>query len=281
MSDTTIKALEAGVGGTDLAAVLFNQGGVNVKAAKSVIIDVNGNPIDYSALSVKGPGAAANAQRVHLSDEVLAALEQIQAIVDFTKVNGAAHSAGNPLFVDLTDRIARILGTAKAQQDGNWTVGLDAASLAALESISVQNFPTNQAVNLASGPGTSPATPAFMARVADDLCVNATGAAAAALTATLPAVAGQFHYIDAIEITLYSTAARTGAATPITVTSTNLPGNPTWPFETAGAIGTAIRYALTANAHLKSAVVNTATTIVCPAVTGGLWNVKVIYRAAA
>lgn len=182
---------------------------------------------------------------------------------------------GGSLTVDGT--ITANQGTAGASP---WPVSDGGGSLTVDGTVSVGNFPANQPVNLASGPGTSVASPAFMARVPDDLCVNATGAAAAAVTLTIPGVVGQFHYIDSIEITLYSTAARTGAAAPITVTTTNLPGNPTWPFETAGAIGTAIRYSLSANAHIKSASAGANTTIVCPAVTGGLWNVKVFYRTA-
>jgi hypothetical protein len=114
--------------------------------------------------------------------------------------------------------------------------------------------------------------------VANDLGVTAVGAAAAAVTLTIPAVASQFHYIDSIEITLYSTAARTGNATPITCTTTNLSGNPAYTFATAGAIGTEnTRQLNNANRPIKSSVVNTATTIVCPAVTGGLWRMNVRY----
>ncbi len=324
MTDAVLKAVEA-VAGTDLGAIQVLQGTTPVKIAKSTIVDVNGNPISFAVLDVVGPGPAAAAQRVHLSNEALAALEQITATVsgpialdsatlaaletinignfpasqgvNLTQVNGAAHSGGNPLFADITDRIARILGTAKAQQDGSWTVALDAPTLAALETISVGNFPTNQAVNIASGAGTAAATPLFSQEVVGgaavsitnpvptrnvpaDLAVQAQGAAAAAVTLTIPAAgAGLFHYIDVIEIHLYSTAARTGAAAPVSVSSTNLPGNMTTLFPTAGAIGTIDRYAYSGDRPIKSAAANTATTIVCPAVTGGLWHVKVVYSA--
>lgn len=114
--------------------------------------------------------------------------------------------------------------------------------------------------------------------LATNLGVTAVGAANAAVTLTIPAVASQFHYIDSIEITLYSTAARTGNATPITCTTTNLSGNPAYTWATAGAIGTENTKQLNnANRPIKSSVVNTATTIVCPAVTGGLWRMNVRY----
>jgi hypothetical protein len=109
------------------------------------------------------------------------------------------------------------------------------------------------------------------------LGVTAIGAAAAAVTLTLPAVAGLFHNISLIEIELYSTAARTGVAAPITVTTTNLPGSPAFLFSTAAAIGTIDRVVLAPAVAMQSTAPNVATTIVCPAVTGGIWRVNVQY----
>ena len=112
------------------------------------------------------------------------------------------------------------------------------------------------------------------------LAVTALSAANTAVTATLPAVAGQFHYITFIEIVKYAAAALTGAATPVTVTTTNLPGTPAFTFTTAGAIGTSERDIYNPNKAIKAAAVNTATTIVCPATTGVIWRVNVWYVAA-
>lgn len=122
----------------------------------------------------------------------------------------------------------------------------------------------------------------FVIEAPSTLGVNSTGAAAAAVTLTLAAPGvGLFQYVDSVEITLYNSAARTGGATPVTVTSTNLPGNPTWLFPSAGAIGTRETYSLIAEAPVKASAANTAVTIVCPAVTGGIWNVKAFYRTGA
>lgn len=112
------------------------------------------------------------------------------------------------------------------------------------------------------------------------LAVTAVGSAGSAVTLTLPAVASQFHYITHIEIEAYATAARTGGATPTTVTSTNLPGNPAWTFETAQAVGTQVTKLAEPSMPLRSSVVNTATTIVCPATTSVIWRVNVWYRTA-
>ena len=98
---------------------------------------------------------------------------------------------------------------------------------------------------------------------------------------TLPAVASLKHYITFIEITAYSTAARTGGATPVVVTTTNLPGTPAYTFATAAAIGATDRYMVTPATAIVSSTANTATTIVCPLTTGVIWRVNVHYYTEA
>lgn len=119
------------------------------------------------------------------------------------------------------------------------------------------------------------------APISNLLGVSVTGVTGASVTLTLPAVAGLFHYIDSIEVSLYSTAARTGVATPILVTTTNLPGNSVSTWATSAAIGQCdTRQLNDATLSIKSSIANTATTFVAPAVTGGLWRMNVIYNAA-
>ncbi len=110
-----------------------------------------------------------------------------------------------------------------------------------------------------------------------NLAVTATGAAGAAVTLTLPAEVGRFHSILHLTITAYATAAKTGAATPIVVTSTNIIGNPQFTFQSAFAIGTSAEKVISPALPIKSAVANTATTIVCPATTNLLWRVTAFY----
>ena len=112
---------------------------------------------------------------------------------------------------------------------------------------------------------------------ASTLAVTVTAASGTAATLTLPAVAGLFHYITALDIVLYSAAARTGAAAPTVVTTTNLPGAIAFTFSTAGAIGTTDVQDLIRTTPLKSSVVNTATTIVCPIAAGGIWRITATY----
>lgn len=112
--------------------------------------------------------------------------------------------------------------------------------------------------------------------------LNANGAAAAAVTLTLPTPAtGKRHQILSLEITLYNSAARTGSATPVVVTTTNL-GGLSWRFQSAGAIGTKEVVTLTGHpgAPVTAAAEALATTIVCPATTGIIWNVNCVYTAA-
>lgn len=108
--------------------------------------------------------------------------------------------------------------------------------------------------------------------------LSATGAAAAAVTLTIPApAAGLFNLLHFLEIVMYCTLARTGGVTPTVITTTNLPGSLAFTMESAQAVGTAIREVLSMVEPLKSSVAATATTIVCPATTSVIWRVNAIY----
>jgi len=123
--------------------------------------------------------------------------------------------------------------------------------------------------------------PAVAERRGANLAVTVTVATGVAATLTLPAPgAGLFHYISLIEIELYATAARTGGATPVLVTTTNLPGSPVWDFDTGQAIGTTIRKTIQPATPIKSSVAATATTIVAPIATTGIWRITAYYFTA-
>jgi len=117
--------------------------------------------------------------------------------------------------------------------------------------------------------------------VASSLCQSATAATGVAVTATLPAVSGQFHYISMIQIKKYFTVANAASTTPLVVTTTNLPGSLAFTFgQPLGTVGTTDTDIFVPEAPLKSSVSNTSTTIVCPATTGIIWRVNVFYFAA-
>jgi hypothetical protein len=112
--------------------------------------------------------------------------------------------------------------------------------------------------------------------------VSGTAAAGAALTLTLPSPGvGLFHYIGAVEITLYATAARTGAATPVLTLATNCAALDKIAFTTAGAIGTVDRWSMAPTNPIKVAAANTATVLNLPIATGGLWAARIVYFNAA
>lgn len=113
------------------------------------------------------------------------------------------------------------------------------------------------------------------------LVVTATAATGVAVTATLPAVAAQFHYISFIEVVKYFTVANAASATPLVVTTTNIPGSLAFTFgQPLGTIGTTDRMIHAPNSPIHSTTVNTATTVVCPATVGIIWRVNVYYFAA-
>jgi hypothetical protein len=112
------------------------------------------------------------------------------------------------------------------------------------------------------------------------LAVTATGVANATVTATLPAVAGLRHYVDRIEVVRSATAALTASATPVVVTTTNLPSALALTFGSdAGGIGVDKVYKFEfGGAGLAASNVNIATTVVCPVYTGVIWRINVSYR---
>jgi hypothetical protein len=113
--------------------------------------------------------------------------------------------------------------------------------------------------------------------------ITSTAALSAALTNTVSAAGlGLFHYITRIRISKYCGAALTAAAAPSIVTTTNLATTPSFDFKTLGAQGDSeiLDLQFTGN-PLKSTTANTATTFVCPVLTGAIWKVTVFYYVGA
>lgn len=122
--------------------------------------------------------------------------------------------------------------------------------------------------------GSSPLPPA-------QLAVTALSAANAAVTATLPSVTGQFHYITTILVQRTCTAALVGTAA-LAITTTNLPGSLAFTAGNACAVGSTNNdLVLNMSSPLKSSVVTTATTIVCPAAGAAVvCRITVLYFTA-
>ena len=120
-------------------------------------------------------------------------------------------------------------------------------------------------------------------RVTTDVVTN-TGAAAAAVTLTLPAPGiGLRQYLTYLSISRINAtaAALTGAAGPLNVSTTNIPGTVIFAMSN-DALAAGVRdpwredfaYPIAATAQ------NTAVTIVCPATTGVIWRATAGYYVA-
>ena len=115
---------------------------------------------------------------------------------------------------------------------------------------------------------------------AGTLTVTATAAVSTAITATLPAVAGLRHYIDRISVVRSATAALTASATPVLVTTTNIPGLPVFTFGSdSGGVGVDKEQVMDfGGCGVGAIAINTATTVVCPVYNGVIWRINVAYR---
>lgn len=110
------------------------------------------------------------------------------------------------------------------------------------------------------------------------LIVTNIAATGVVVTATLPAVVSMRHYIDRIDVTQVATLTAAGV-TAVSVTTTNIPGAPVLSFGSDYLIGRAIQQTLDFGASgMATTAINTATTIVCPAVTNVIWRATVVYR---
>lgn len=149
-------------------------------------------------------------------------------------------------------------------------------------------LPSDQSAVPVSGPLTDAqlrATPAPADERPATLNINVQGAANTAATATLPAAgAGLFHYITHIFIKRVATAALAGGAV-LSITTTNLGGRQ-WrtgnqmSITVATQEGTVLRDQEFSH-PLKSAVANTASTIVCPAPGAAVsWHLSIDYFTA-
>lgn len=117
----------------------------------------------------------------------------------------------------------------------------------------------------------------------DNLLVFAESASAGAeATLTLPSAgSGLFQFIGLLSITAYCTAGNAGSATPVIVTTTNLPNTPKFYFPTARAIGQSITAQFSNTARMRSNTAATATTIVMPATSGVIWSAMASYTTGA
>ena len=109
-------------------------------------------------------------------------------------------------------------------------------------------------------------------------CVSSVGAAGVADTLTITPIATEKVYITALQVYRATNAAEaTGAV--LTITSTNLPGTPSWLVGLAVVAGNTVKdIDMTFDPPLESLVAGTAVTIVCPDPgTTPQWNSRAFY----
>lgn len=110
--------------------------------------------------------------------------------------------------------------------------------------------------------------------------VSVTGAAGAAVTATLaaPANAGDYIFIGRLIVQRFATALLTAGAAPLVVTTTNLQGARALSFPADAALQGVVATELLELARpLRATTPGIAVTIVCPATPNVIWRVTADY----
>ena len=109
--------------------------------------------------------------------------------------------------------------------------------------------------------------------------VTVTAASGVAATLTIPSGGnGLFHYITRIIIQRFATTLLTAGATPVLVTTTNMPGTRVFSIPAdAAAQGTIYSEVVEPCQPLKSTAAATNTTIVAPLTTGVIWRLTADY----
>lgn len=112
--------------------------------------------------------------------------------------------------------------------------------------------------------------------------ITNTAAAAAAVTLTLPAPGvGLRNYITNLEISKFASASLVAGATPVLVTTTNLPGPMVFSLPAdAAAAGTLFSILKDFAYPVQSTAQNTATTIAAPGTTSIIWRLSAQYYVA-
>lgn len=304
MANGNVRITEAASGtGTPMGALLYtDETSTPVKVTKQHIVDAAGAAVDFATATdvqavTTSLGADGSSPPTISGTGVRGWLRGIYERLTGTLTIGGTVTVANPTATGLTDAQLR---AASVPVSGTITVanptaqGLSNAELRAQAVAVTGSLNTTQ-----TGVGTAANNPFFESIVADGVAVGVASplpvmpktadrfvcgvtAAAGGLTISLPpAGAGLFHHIDAIELSLSNgTAARAAAAAPIVVSTTNLNGYGKR-FSSVAAAGVTEIQVLTADRPIRSAVANTATTIVLPAVPGSVWCYNVIYSTGA
>lgn len=121
-----------------------------------------------------------------------------------------------------------------------------------------------------------------MAGLVTNSATTALSASGAAQTLTIPAPgAGLRQYLTYLSINRFAAAALTAGAAPTAVTTTNLPGSLAFTLSTeAAAQGLLLPWREDFAYPIAATTLNTAVTVVAPAVTGVIWRITAGYYIA-
>jgi hypothetical protein len=118
-------------------------------------------------------------------------------------------------------------------------------------------------------------------RATTQLIVTTTQAAGTAATLSLPAVAGVKHYLSYLRIVRFAAASLTAAATPVIVTTSNLPGALAFSFPAdAAAQGTVFPYQEDFGLPIAASGQGTTTSFSAPATPNVIWRLTAGYYLA-
>lgn len=279
--------------GVDIGDVTIN----NAAGASAVNIQDGGNSITVDGVFFQGTQPVSGTVTANQGTANATPWNE-----NIAQIAGVAPLADNAAFTDGTSTLIsagyifdEVAGTALTENDvAAARVDSKRAQVFVLEDTTTRGRrQTVQAASTAAAATDLPAvvalhpsslTPATLEQRAATLHVTATAAVNTASTCTLPAPgAGLFHYITHVELVKLYSVAGVAAAAGVIITSTNLPGNPSWTTEQAvGAAGTAPKVILySPTTPLKSSVANTATTFVAPLQLQTIWRWNVSYFTAA
>lgn len=107
--------------------------------------------------------------------------------------------------------------------------------------------------------------------------VSVTASAGVGVSTGAAVTAGLTNYVTYVEIEMYAAGLRLGLAGPVTCTSSNLPGNPSFTMDTAQSLGVVIARPYMFQSPLKSIDPSQPTTVSCPSTAGLIWRINMFY----
>jgi hypothetical protein len=253
---------------------------VHIEMAKLSKDLVSGTLHPRETLFLSGNFGALNAETIVAADGAATVSVDLRGTFNLTVTVEATIDGTNwqmvpmrPLNGAATGYVAAIVGNTA----GSWTGSLAGFRLvrarctaytsgAAVCVIATNSAPLDQ--SLVGTVTTSLATTLGAVGVASTLNLGAPGV-------------GLRHYLTSLSITRYATALLTASATPITVTTNNLPGALAYTFAAdAAALGVADKWREEFAFPLAAAAQNAVTSIACPAVPSVIWRITAGFYVA-